>query len=97
MKENVNFSKQSKVAVCPNCGKDILDTPKAYSCNGGRDGCGFIVWKTISGRKIDLSTVKELLNKGITQPKEFISKAGKNYSAKLKLDEDNKVVFEYVK
>ncbi|MBQ3566000.1 MAG: DNA topoisomerase 3 [Oscillospiraceae bacterium] len=79
---------------CPLCGKDVLETSKAYSCCGGKNGCGLVVWKTIAGKVITESVAKNLILNGTTSMlKGFISKSGKNFSARLYIDADKSVKF----
>lgn len=82
------------LAPCPSCGKPIREGPKSYSCWTRSDpGCGLTIWKTISGRTLPAAAVMQLLTAGQTDaPVEgFRSKAGKEFSARLKLErQDNK-------
>lgn len=95
---SVNFYEQKSVGVCPKCGKKVVEYPKSYSCESGKDGCGFVVWKTISGKEITSAQAKKILEKGKSDLiKGFVSKTGKNFDAYLKLDTDCKVVFEFPK
>ncbi|MEE0265316.1 MAG: DNA topoisomerase 3 [Acutalibacteraceae bacterium] len=58
------FSKKWEcIGVCPKCGKQVLDYPKTYACESGKDGCGFTIWKTISGKSISSAQAKKLLDK----------------------------------
>jgi DNA topoisomerase III len=97
---------QDKVAVygkCPRCGGDIIEGKKGFGCSRWRkeDGlCRFVIWKTITGKKIPKSAVTQLLQKGITQNIQgFTSKQGKKFSARLKigLDKENLpgVIFDF--
>lgn len=98
--ENAAFtdSRNSVIGTCPKCGKNVLDTAKAYSCCGGRDGCGFVIWKSIASKKITAKMAAELLEKKHTaEIKGFKSKAGNEFSAKLAFDENYRVVFEFGK
>ena len=71
---------------CPLCGAEVREQPKSYSCSGWKQGCKFVIWKTIAGKKISGPTAKTLLAKGQTgQLKGFKSKAGKPFEARLKL------------
>lgn len=86
----------SAICKCPKCGRDILDTPKAYSCQGGKGECNFVVWKTISKAKISLSQVKKLIENGKTDLiKGFVSKSGNKFEAYLILDNEQNVKFEF--
>ncbi|MBT5169301.1 MAG: DNA topoisomerase 3 [Opitutales bacterium] len=79
-------SNQNAIGSCPSCGGDISDNPKGYGCANWREGCKFIIWKTIAKKEISLEVAQELLKNGETPPIEgFLSKAGKPFSAKLKL------------
>ncbi len=74
------------VGHCPLCGKDIVESSKSFYCSGYKDGCKFSVWKIISGKKITKTNIKQLLEKGITtEIKDFKSKSGKHFNAKLQL------------
>ena len=85
------------IGQCPVCGKDVVETGKAYGCSAWRDtGCAFKVWKVKSGKKLTASQVKALLAKGRTAPiKGFKSKAGRPFTAALKLNTDHEAVFDF--
>ncbi len=84
-----------KVGVCPVCQKDVLKGKYGYGCSGYKDGCTFKISGVICKRVISASNAKLLLEKGETSEIQgFISKAGKPFNAKLKL-EDNKAVFKF--
>lgn len=80
---------------CPLCGGNIIENSKAYSCSNWKEkNCQFTIWKSISGKKISETNIKELLDKGLTKEiNGFKSKQGKTFSARLKLSEDNKIEF----
>jgi DNA topoisomerase-3 len=85
---------RSALGTCPVCGAEVVERPKSFSCNGGQ--CRFVIWKTIAGKRITARTAKTLLDRGETSRLEgFQSKAGKAFSASLKLiDGQVKFVFE---
>jgi DNA topoisomerase-3 len=94
------FESAREVAgVCPSCGKKVLDNPKCYSCESGKNGCGFVIWKKIAGKTISLPLAKVLLAKGkSTVLKGFKSKAGKPFEAMLAIiekDGKKQVCFEF--
>lgn len=82
---------------CPLCNGNIIENSKAYGCSNWKEkNCNFTIWKTISGKKISESNVKELLDKGITKTiTGFKNKQEKTFSAKLKLNESNKIEFVF--
>ena len=76
------------LGVCPRCGKNIVEQLKSYSCESGKGGCGFAVWKKISEKAISTAQVKKLLAKGRTDViKGFKSKAGNIFNARLVISE----------
>jgi DNA topoisomerase III len=85
------------LGACPKCGSPVVETKKAYSCSAWRaSGCDFAIWKQISGKRLSESQAKQLLRRGRTnQLKGFSSKAGKPYSAALRLDGDHRVRLEF--
>ena len=85
--------KANVIGKCPQCGADVIEGRKGYGCSRWRDGCKFVIWKEICGKKISPATAKTLLSGKTTRElKGFKSKKGKKFSARLKL-ENNKVVF----
>ncbi len=83
------------VGKCPLCGADVVKNRYAYGCRDYQN-CKFKVNTQICGRVISKSNVEKLLSEGVTSNIEgFISKNGKNFNGKLKLDEEKKVVFDF--
>ena len=77
---------QEKIGDCPVCRSAVVEGPKSFGCANWKSGCKFVVWKTMAQRPIDLDTAKLLLEKGETGVLEgFKSKAGKDFSARLKV------------
>ena len=74
------------VGHCPLCGKDIIESNKYFYCSGFKEGCKFSVWKTIAGKKISKTNIKQLLENGVTtEIKGFKAKSGKQFNAKLQI------------
>lgn len=83
------------LGACPVCGGTISETKKGYGCSNWRNGCQFVIWKTIAKKKISKTTVKKLLAAGETAVLDgFKAQTGKLFSAKLKL-EGNGVKFDF--
>ena len=80
---------------CPNCGKEIIASPKVYACSG----CDFKIWKEIAKKKLTNGQVETLIKKGKTlEIKGFEStKTGKTFSAFLVLKDKatGQVGFEF--
>ena len=79
---------------CPICGKNVIRGKYDFGCIGYKEGCGFRIGGEICGRPISLFEAQILLSSGITPTLGgFISKNGKRFSGKLKID-GGKVVFD---
>ncbi|MDP8926663.1 MAG: DNA topoisomerase III [Actinomycetota bacterium] len=85
------------LGACPKCGSPVVETKKAYGCSAWKtSGCDFAIWKQISGKRLNEFQARQLLTRGRTnQLKGFRSKAGKPYSAALKLDGDHKLRLDF--
>lgn len=95
--KDVFASKKEYVAVCPKCGKGVIEYPKSFACESGKNSCGFVIWKTIAGKTLTKAQAIKLLTKGKTPVvKGFTtSKTGKLFDACLVLKEDNTIGFEF--
>lgn len=84
------------IGTCPICGKKIVEYPKSYSCESGKGGCGFVIWKTIASKSISKTQAIKLLAKGKTDLiKGFKSKTGNSFDAYLILKENKSVGFDF--
>jgi len=79
---------------CPLCGKEVKKGKYGYACSGYKDGCKFNFGSAILGAKINMNDASVLLNGKETSEKHFVSKTGRQFAAKLKLDGD-KIVFVF--
>lgn len=86
---------RSYLGKCPKCGGYILkfmtkSKKVFYGCSNYKEkNCRFMIYSQICKKKITSTMVKDLLSKGITRKqKGFISKAGKEFEASLKLIQD---------
>ena len=80
--------------ACPKCGADVVETDKSFVC---RNNCGFIMWRNIAKKKVTKEEFKAILDTGKSSKKleGFKSKAGKEFSCWLYLDDDAKIVFDF--
>lgn len=93
--EGTAVGSTSSLGTCPICGAPIRESEKGYGCSNWKSGCSFVIWKTVSGKKLTQAQVKALLEKGKTGLiKGFTSKAGKPFDAYLVLEE-GKVNFSF--
>jgi DNA topoisomerase III len=85
------------LGTCPLCQQGaVVENIKAYGCSRYREGCKFAIWKVVAGKRLTERHVQALLTRGATDRlKGFTSKAGKTFEARLKLDPDYKVTFDF--
>ncbi len=96
-KSNVDESKVTAksgsevIGVCPRCKKNIIETPKAYSCEDR--SCGFVLWKDnkffqSAKKAFTKEMAKALIKDGKIAVKGLYSqKSGRNYDATVCLDD----------
>lgn len=86
---------RESIGICPLCRRDIYETAKAYGCSGYKEGCKFVIWKTIAGKVISKQQAQQLLTKGSTAKlKGFTGKKGK-FDATLILKQDGTIGFQF--
>jgi DNA topoisomerase III len=95
--ERLAARSREPLGACPKCGAPVVETRKAYGCSAWKkSGCDFVIWKQVSGKRLSENQARQLLTRGSTgQMKGFKSKAGKPYSAALKLDAEHRVKLEF--
>jgi DNA topoisomerase-3 len=95
----LDFTGQESLGVCPKCKGKIFQSPEVYICeNSQRDTkrCTFKLEKIKNGRPIDVAQLQKLLKDGRTDLLDnFISRAGKPFSAHLILEGKGKIGFEF--
>lgn len=74
--------------VCPNCGEYLSETPTRYRCT-----CGFATNKVIANHQLTREDLTQLAENSMTDViTDFISKADNEFSARLRLN-DNQLEF----
>jgi DNA topoisomerase-3 len=79
----------------------IRENARAYGCTSWKSreeaGCGFVIWRSIAGRQLMPDEAQELIEQRFTTNElhGFRSRAGKPFRARLKLDDQDKVVFDF--
>ncbi|WP_044478733.1 type IA DNA topoisomerase [Paenibacillus antibioticophila] len=78
------------LADCPRqgCGGQLIEGKKGYGCTHYKQGCGFVIWKDFSGKKISHAMLKTLLEKGQTQLLAF-KDGDRSYKARIVLNDPN--------
>ncbi|HNP08090.1 MAG TPA: DNA topoisomerase III [Cyclobacteriaceae bacterium] len=85
-------------AKCPKCKLgDITESQKAFSCSNWEKGCTLAIWKIVSGKRLSLQHIEDLITKGKTGIiKGFIGKdSKKSFDAVIALDADFKMTFVF--
>lgn len=87
------------IGKCPRCGKDVIETEKAFSCTGWKaePQCRFSIWKNnkflaASKKKLTAAKVKKLLSDGFYFEKGLTSKSGKKYDAKIQMEDTGEFI-----
>lgn len=85
------------IGNCPLCNRPVIENKKGYGCSGYKEGCKFVVWKEVAGKKVSEAQAVKLIKDGKTGLiKGFKSKKGNDFDAHLKYDkQENKIVFEF--
>jgi DNA topoisomerase-3 len=94
-----------ELGLCPRCGAEtgeiIRENSRAYGCTSWKSreepGCGFVIWKRVAGRTLTPEIARQLLEEGKTREvlSGFRSKAGKPFRARLVLNPEGKVEFDF--
>jgi DNA topoisomerase-3 len=94
-----------ELGLCPRCGAEtgeiIKENSKAYGCTSWKSreepGCGFVIWKRVAGRTLTPELARQLLEEGKTKDviSGFRSRAGKPFRARLVLNGEGKVEFDF--
>ena len=100
--EEVDFSGQKALGVCPKCAASVFDHGMAYVCEksvGPAKSCDFRSGKVILQQPVETAQMEKLLATGRTDLlKEFISaRTRRKFSAFLVRGSDGKVGFEFEK
>jgi DNA topoisomerase-3 len=96
---------RAELGLCPRCGsvtgEIIRENSKAYGCTSwkSRDepGCGFVIWKRVAGRTLTPEVARQLIEERRTREvlSGFRSRGGKPFRARLVLNDEDKIEFEF--
>ena len=83
--------------TCPKCDQgQIIEGQRGFGCNHYREGCDFVVWKELAGKKLTEKQIQTLIARGKTGLiKGFKSRTGGKFDARLKFDERWKAAFDF--
>jgi DNA topoisomerase III len=96
---------RAELGLCPRCGavtgEIIRENSKAYGCTSWKSreepGCGFVVWKRVAGRTLTPEIARQLIEERRTREvlSGFRSRGGKPFRARLVLNDEDKIEFEF--
>jgi len=90
-----------ELGPCPRCGETIRENSRAYGCTSWKSreepGCGFVVWKKVAGRTLTPEIARQLIEERRTREvlSGFRSRGGKPFRARLVLNDEDKIEFEF--
>lgn len=94
-----------ELGPCPRCGAEtgeiIRENSRAFGCTSWKSkeepGCGFVIWKRVASRTLTPEVARQLIAEGRTKEvlSGFRSKAGKPFRARLVLNGEGKVEFDF--
>lgn len=91
----VSFTTDKGIGPCPLCGRPVIENKKAYGCSGWQEGCRFVIWKKVAGKKISQAQAKKIIEKGRSDLiKGFESKKGNKFDAYLQ-SENGEIKFDF--
>ncbi|MBA2360036.1 MAG: DNA topoisomerase 3 [Actinobacteria bacterium] len=96
---------RAELGLCPRCGAEsgeiIKENSKAYGCTSWKSreeaGCGFVIWKRVAGRTLTPEVARQLMEERKTREvlSGFRSRAGKPFRARLVLNAEDKIEFDF--
>src|SRR5512133_2469434 len=94
-----------ELGPCPRCGavtgEIIRENSKAYGCTSWKSreetGCGFVIWKRVASRTLTPEIARQLIEERRTREvlSGFRSRNGKPFRARLVLNDEDKIEFEF--
>ena len=94
-----------ELGLCPRCGAEtgeiIRENSKAYGCTSWKSreetGCGFVIWKRVASRTLTPELARQLIEERRTREvlSGFRSRNGKPFRARLVLNDEDKIEFEF--
>ncbi|GMO25868.1 MAG: type IA DNA topoisomerase [Termitinemataceae bacterium] len=84
------------IGKCPQCGADIYEGQKNYYCGGYKDGCKFVIWKTVAGAEVTAADASALLAGKATRLKKCKKKDGSEFETHFVL-ENGEIKFKFDK
>lgn len=83
--------------ACPKCGKPMRKGNRNWYCGGYKEGCDFKIWEVVAGTRVSEKDIAALCFGKKTTMKKFTSKGGKEFKARLFLNEGLELKFDFDK
>lgn len=83
---------------CPKCRKGlIIEGRRGFGCARYREGCDFVVWREVAGKRLTDRQIADLIRVGRTRPLQgFRDPSGHTYAARLELGPECRTVLRRV-
>ena len=73
--------------VCPRCREgNLVAGKRGWGCSRWREGCGFVIWFEVAGRRISDAELGDLVSKGKTRRRKWRAADGVEINGRLTLD-----------
>ncbi len=83
------------IGKCPKCGNEVIRSKYNYCCKNYKE-CDFKINLNICSRTISKKNAQLILKNGYSSKIQgFISKSGKKFDSKLKLDDNKSIIFDF--
>ncbi len=84
---------ETEFVQCPQCKQGrIIEGKRGFGCQRFREGCNFVVWKVVGGKKLTEKQIYRLIRqRQTTLLSGFVDAEGKSYKARLKLSKEGTV------
>lgn len=87
--------KREPLGACPRCGQPVIEGKRGYGCSGWKDGCKFVIWKTMPKSPVMKNVTftpkdaKDFLDgTPVLKTNLFSPKTGNTFAMHLRLEDD---------
>ncbi len=92
---SINIGDGTPIGKCPKCGGNVIETPKAFTCENVKNGkCDFVMWKRLVNKTITREMAEKLLKGEKVHLTKIISKSKRYFDADILL-KNGKVSFDF--
>jgi DNA topoisomerase-3 len=60
---------------CPRCGRPVIQGKRGFGCSGWREGCAFVLWPEYKEQPLNLTDIRQLLQRRVLLPPRRIGDA----------------------